>query len=157
MYYPIDPDKIVIDERAWNGFWCTLPYPNHKNGCPNYGKKQRCPPYAKKFHDIIKEPFFLVIQEFDIQTHVQKMKKKHPKWTDRQCRNVLYWQKGVVKKLKENSFELANRMGEKYIVLEVPEANGVNVFKTCLNVGIELETFPQNIIRKVMIIGKLKD
>jgi len=149
MYYAIDPDKIVIDERARNGFWCTLPYPNHRNGCPNYGKKQGCPPYAKKFYDIVKDPFFLVIQEFDIKTHVQKMKKKHPKWTDRQCRNLLYWQKRVVKKLKETSYKLANEMGEEYVVLEVPEANGVDVFKTCSNLDIILERNPQNCQRIV--------
>lgn len=157
MHIPIDPEKIVIDTRAMNGYWCTLPYPNHKNGCPNYGNKQGCPPLAHTFHDMIENPFYLVIQEFDLLAHVQKMKTRHPEWTERQCRNVLYWQKRVVKLLREKSWELARKKGGKYIVLEIPEANGVNVFKTCLNIGIELETFPQNIIRKVMIVGQRKE
>ena len=154
MWVEVKKKDLVFDIRSNNGYWCTLPYPNHKKGCPNYGKKDGCPPLTNNFLEIIQDPYFLVIQEFDILTHSRKMKEKHPKWTERQCRNLLYWQKGVNKKLKNKTYELAKNMGDDYIVLEIPEANGVDVFNTCLNVGINLEMYPQSIIRKVMIVGK---
>ena len=40
------------------------------------------------------------------------------------------------------------------MILEIPEANGVDIFKTCKNLGIILDRNPQKIIWKVMIIGK---
>jgi hypothetical protein len=85
------------------------------------------------------------------------MKKKHPNWTENQCKNLLYWQKGLVKKLKDEAYEYAENLGSNYIVLEVPEANGVNVFQTCKNAGVILEKNPQKKIIKVMIIGKKKN
>jgi predicted metal-binding protein len=154
MWYILNQKDIVLDNRANNGFWCTLPYPNHKSGCPNYGKKKTCPPFTQSFQNIIQGPYFLVIQEFDIQAHSKKMRLKHPHWSEKQCRNLLYWQKGLNKKLKDKSYELANKMGDDFIVLEIPEANGVDVFKTCQNMNIELQRYPQDMIRKVMIVGK---
>src|SRR5271157_1980509 len=29
---------IMYDVRAKDGTWCTLPYPNHSQGCPNFQK-----------------------------------------------------------------------------------------------------------------------
>lgn len=156
MILEISKEDVIFDERAMNGEWCKLLYPNHPRGCPNYGKRKSCPPFTQKFTEIIQEPFYLVIEEFDIISHSKKMKKRHPNWTERQCRNLLYWQKGVVKKLKIQAYDLAKSLGKEFIVLEVPEANGVDVFKTCKNIGIELQTYPQEIIRKIMIVGKEK-
>jgi len=156
MILPIKKEFIVIDNKARDGSFCKLPYPNHPKGCPNYGKRESCPPFAKKFNDIIIPPFYLVIQEFDIESHAIKYKKKYPTWSERQCRNLLYWQKGVVKKLKMEAYDLAKSLGKEFIVLEVPEANGVHLFETCKNIGIELQRYPQKIIRKIMIVGKSK-
>jgi len=156
MIKKIESNAISLDQRANNGKWCRLSYYNHPHGCPNFGKRKSCPPFTKNFLDIIEPPFFLVIEEFNIDLYIKKMKEKHPNWTDKQCRNLLYWQKGVKKKLKEKAYEFSGYLGNGYTVLEVPEANGVNVFQTCNNVGIMLERYPQKIIKKVMIIGKKK-
>ena len=147
-------DQIVLDPRAM-GPWCRLPYPNHPKGCPNYGKKQSCPPFSKPFFEIIEPPFHIVIVCFELETHAQKMKIKHPEWSDRQCRNLLYWQKSVVKKLKREANEFIKSQKDDLVLLEVPEANGVHVFDTCNNVGVTLEREPK-IVRKIMIIGKRK-
>ena len=155
MIIPLNKAHVSLDERA-RGKWCLLPYPNHPKGCPNYGKKQICPPFSKPFHEIIEPPFHIVIESFDLEAQAKKMKKKHPEWSDRQCRNLLYWQKGVVKRLKEKAKKFINSQNEDFVLLEVPEANGVNVFKTCENVDIILERVPQRIIRKIMIIGTKK-
>ncbi len=156
MILPLPENVLEINSNAYDK-WCRLPYKNHKNGCPNYGKRKSCPPFARKFEELIEAPFFLVTQEFDLENQKQKMKEKHPNWTECQCRNLLYWQRGFVRKLKEEAYGYANSLGPDFTVLEVPEANGVNVFQTCKNVGITLEINPQKKVIKVMIVGNKKD
>jgi len=156
MVLQIKKMDIIFDEKAMNGEWCKLPYPNHPKGCPNYGKRNACPPFTKPFNEIIKEPFYLVIEKFDVIAHAKKMKERHPDWTERQCRNLLYWQKSVVSRLKKKAYSFAKSKGEDFIVLEIPEAHGVNLFITCKNIGIDLQIHPQDVIRKIMIIGKRK-
>jgi len=156
MIKPVLKMDVIVDFRS-QGVWCKLPYPGHKQGCPNYGKKKGCPPFTKKIHDIIETPFFLSIQSFDLEKHAKKMKEKHPNWTDKQCRNLLYWQKSVIKRLKDESYQFARTQGDNFVVLEVPEANGVQVFETCKKVGILLDKNPGKIVYKVMIIGKNKE
>ena len=154
MILIISKNDVVFDERSFNGVWCKLSYSNHPKGCPNYGKKKTCPPFTEKYYKKIDPPYFLIIQEFDIESHAKKMKKAHPSWSESQCRNLLYWQKGVVKKSKEKAYDFAKSLGNEFIVLEVPEANGVHVFQTCRNVCVTIEPNPKKIIRKVMIVGK---
>ena len=38
--------------------WCTLPYPGHKNGCPNYDKNPLCPPNIKIMENHLKNYSF---------------------------------------------------------------------------------------------------
>jgi len=66
------------------------------------------------------------------------------------CRNLLYWQGGVRSRLKKKTYA-KYRQGD--IVLEIPEAHGIDVFKTMALFGIELERNP-DVVRKVMIIGR---
>jgi len=105
---------------------------------------------------LVEPPLFIVVQNFDLEAHVKRMKERHPEWTDKQCQNLLYWQKSVVKKLKEKATAFLESQSDDLILLEVPEANGVDLFKTCENIGIFLERNPKKIVRKMMIIGKRK-
>jgi hypothetical protein len=182
------PDQIVIDERARDGTWCALPYPNHKKGCPNIGR-EGCPPIAPKFEDIADPPYYAVVVPFNLKEHAEKMLKKSeqrrdeyfkkakaeakendtfidmtkaPKiWTDRQCRNVLYWQGGVRKKLKEQAYKLKEQLedafGGNFLVLEIPEANGVNVFTTMFKAGRRMQVNKPDIVHKVMIVVRNKN
>ena len=57
---------IEYDSRP--GGWCTRPYPDHKKGCTNYNKLDRCPPKVCKisnFIDLDKDTWFL-INKFDL-------------------------------------------------------------------------------------------
>ena len=149
--------EVPIDERARNGVWCTLPYPNHKKGCPNYGKRDTCPPKAPKFEDITKPPYFAVWVTFNLKEHARRMKEKHPKWSERQCRCVLYWQNTVRKRLKELSYMVKEIYEKEYgelIVLEIPEANGINVFKLSKNLPIgPLKVNPDLVIKIMLVAG----
>ena len=91
-----------------------------------------------------------MVEEFDLKAHAAKMLKKLPDWSDRQCRNPLYWQGGVRSRLRKK----ANALNGD-IVLDIPEACGIDVFLTVAEVGIVLERKP-DIVRKVMIVGRLK-
>lgn len=153
MIIELHEENMVLDPRA-GGPWCKLPYPNHPRGCPNYGKKKTCPPNSKSFEDLVRPPFFLVIRPFNLEAHARRMKERHPEWSDRQCRNLLYWQKKVDKELREEATAFIESRDDDLVLLETPEANGVDVFKTCKNVGIILERNPRKIVKKIMIVGK---
>jgi len=153
----LDPKHLVIDERARDGTWCMLPYPRHPRGCPNFFDKVRCPPLAPKLEDIIEPPYKIVLFRFDLKAHAEELKKKPRKdgkpWTEAQARSVLYWQQHKVRKpLRKEAY--AN-CGEVEMVLEIPEANGMNVYATMANIGIRLRSNP-DIVQKVMLIGKRK-
>jgi len=148
---------IPIDERARDGTWCTLPYPNHKKGCPNFGKSEKCPPYARNYEDIVdlEAPVYMIINRFNLGAHEAMMKAKHPKWSRKQCRNVLYWQNTVRKHLKLMAYDLKTYL-DGYEVLEIPEAHGVNVYKLMHDHAITLTTDP-DIVYKSMLVVKFND
>lgn len=141
--------EIVYDIRARDGTWCKLPYPGHKRGCPNFPK---CPSRFEDFNNLQErwDHWFAVIEEFDLKTHAGKMKLIHPEWTERQCRNLLYWQPSVKYRLRNKAYAY---WGGDCTVLEIPEACGINVFATLSKVGVIIDRNPI-IVRKVMFIGK---
>lgn len=147
----IELKKIIYDVRARDGIWCRLPYPGHKKGCPNF---PRCPNQHRDFLKIKQtySSWYAVIEKFDVKGHAQTMKLLHPEWTERQCRNLLYWQGKIRSNLRRQAYpDYPNRPTDR-IVLEIPEACGINVFETMALVGIQIDRHP-DIIRKVMIIG----
>lgn len=142
--------RVIYDKRAWDGTWCKLPYPGHPKGCLNFPK---CPQSHIDFQDTSKiwTHWYAVIEEFDLEAQALEMLREHPLWSERQCRNLLYWQKGVMKRLREKA--LADwRPGD--VILEIPEATGVNVFETMAEVGIHLQRNNIRVVKKIMLIGK---
>lgn len=142
--------KVILSNKTRT--WCKLPYPDHPKGCPNYNQRKICPPKAPLFKQIIKPPYTLVAVKFNLEKHVKKIKAKHPNWSNKQARCVLYWQNKVNKKLKQLSEETASKIRNS-IILYKPEANGVNLFKTCKKIGLTLRPNPQKILWKMSIIG----
>jgi hypothetical protein len=126
-----------------------LPYPGHTRGCPNFPKCPREHPDIRKLKGFT---WYAVTEEFDLLAHSKKMAKAHPQWTERQCRNLLYWQGGVRKRLKEKALEQFDPSTD--VLLEIPEASGVQVFKTMASVGIQIQRSKPGRIIKVMLIGK---
>jgi len=143
-------NKLCIDLRARE--WCKLPYPNHSKGCPCYGKKDTCPPKIKIVGEIfnLNKDLWFVIEKFDLKVHAVRMKQKHPNWSDKQCKCVLYWQAGVRKKLRILTEEFVK--DKDYIWTNCPEAMGVNVFKTFHKLGLVMKRNP-DIVNKVALVG----
>lgn len=149
-------NTLVVDERVRQ--WCVFPYPDHPKGCPNYNSKACCPsivPMIDYWYNLDK-PHWFAIYKFDLDAHVQAMSKKHPKWSYRQCRCCLYWQNGVRKYLKgmcENEIMFKPELSYTLI----PEALGVNVFRTVHRHGIKMRKAAFPIIYKVALIAHVKN
>lgn len=156
MFFIDDPGKL-----------CQLPYPGHPKGCPNYGRSENwyenrpgCPPNAQRIDERynLQCDNFFVVCIFDLKSQKDKMKLLHPQWTERQCANLLYWQNGVRKELEKQCecFEIKLFLeGEgEYEYKLIPEAMGLNVFKTAEYHGIPIQRNPQNIVYKIAFMGK---
>lgn len=135
---------------------CKRPYPLHPRGCPNFGK-DRCPPKVRLYGDVydLARPCYAIWSAFDLGAHVERMRVAHPRWSDRQLRNCLYWQ-GTARKLlrKEISGFCWKKPG--YDVTECPEAMGVNVTETMRRAGIVLEWPPIQMVVHVALAATFK-
>lgn len=146
--------KKLIHKKAVRD-WCKFPYHGHPKGCPNYGKKEQCPPQSKYITDIINvnKPIFMVFSEFDLGKHMSKMKKKHPQWSEHQLRNVLYWQSTSRKQMKERAKKAQSILGTE-VIIYMAESNGVNIYATAFHAGLKLEKIKTlKINRHIAFIG----
>lgn len=140
---------------------CRLPYPDHPKGCPNFGKKQGCPPDTPLWHSLVESPYWLVYQRFDLDAQEKRMLEKHPNWSKRQARCLLYWQKGVYNSVISEAISYMNFLfflskGEKHRLISNPEGAGIDLFETCRMAGIKLERdyLNQKHVYKMVLIGK---
>ena len=150
------PTSLVIDKSV-RGL-CLKPYPGHPKGCPNFNKKDGCPPQAKMIGDIIDldKPTYVIYNQYDFGKHLAKMRANNPNWSQRQLECCLYWQGSARKQLKEKIAKVKS----KYPQLEInmcPEACGVNITETMRSLGIELEWFPKNYAYQVAVAGTKKE
>lgn len=153
----ISVNRLVTSSMT--GEWCKLSYPGHKNGCPNYDRKG-CPPNAKSIDKIIdtSKKMYIVHSEFDLDKHIKNMKQKHSSWSDRQLRNVLYWQGTSRKQLRLRVWDAQFMYigGEHKVELYCPEAHGVNVYATCALHGLHLDKIRSlHICRHVALLGSI--
>lgn len=149
----VEPGNLILSNDV--GDWCRLPYPNHPKGCPKYGQSEGCPPRAPKVENVfdLSKPLFLINSEFDLAAHVERMRLAHPEWSDRQLRNVLYWQGTSRKQLKKRVKQAAELVGADTFAM-VPEAMGVNVYATAMLSGLKLERIKGlKTCRHVALIG----
>ncbi len=135
---------------------CCRPYPNHKHGCPNHGKKERCPPTALTISKIINldGPVYAIYNKFNFEDHTSRMRSLHPFWSDRQVECCLYWQGTARKQLKHKiELFLKYRLVGSPIIVDTPEACGVNITATMKSIGIELEWPPKHWAYQVVLVG----
>ena len=134
---------------------CIRPYYNHKNGCPNYGRKKDCPP-IRRFDRVcnMNAPVVAIFHVFPFGEHVKKMKNLHPRWSQRQAECCLYWQ-GSARKCLRRQIDLFKRFiaEEECFITEKPEAMGVNITATMRDIGIELEWPPVSVTYQIALAG----
>lgn len=138
---------------------CRKPYYNHKRGCPNYGKKDGCPPKAPPFDDVYNssKPVYAIFSIFDFKGYINRMRRKHPDWSRRQLECCLYWQGTARKALKIEIEHFRKIFPSEYVITRCPEGMGVLVTNTMRQVGIELEWPPQNVTYQIAFAGILKE
>jgi hypothetical protein len=98
------------------------------------------------------QPHWLAIVEFNLAEHKDRMGHLHPDWSERQRACCLYWQGTVRKCLRETCEEFTFMRPERQVNY-CPEAMGVDLFKTCEVLGIELERNPKELVYKIALIG----
>jgi len=133
---------------------CIRPYPNHNKGCPNFGKKDGCPPQALLATEILDtaKPIYAIWNVFNLADHVARMKNAHPNWTWRQLVCCLYWQPKARKQLKVEIMKFKKEVPGQ-IILKCPEANGFNITDTMKSINEYLEWPPQRITYQVVLAG----
>lgn len=147
---------------------CVTPYELHPKGCPNFNKKKGCPPNSVEFFEFFDEtkPIFIVWSVFDLGAHVQKMRRQHPEWSERQLYCCLYWQGRARRFLRDTIEEyqtqfpllgetLSIRPDSRGAVSTCPEAMGLNVTATMRNLGEILEWPVKTKVYHVAVIGSL--
>jgi len=129
--------EIIIYDKMFQGL-CKKPYYGHRKGCPNFDKKEGCPPGLPLINEVFdfENDLFVIYTEHLVGEFASRMREKHQEWNDRQCYNPRYWQ-GTARKIHKAEREIALKLdGVENIVW--PENHGVNVSELMLNFGIEL-------------------
>jgi len=118
---------------------CIRPYHNHPKGCPNFGKKEGCPPNIPMFDQVydLSKPIYLIINEFNLLEHVDNMKKIHPDWSSYQLYNSRYWQGKSVSINKKASYAWLNEH-PNLVLTNWVENMGIDLIKTLKQVNIDL-------------------
>jgi hypothetical protein len=138
------------------GDLCQRRYSGHGRGCPNYGKRETCPPQAERWtpDSCWGKAWYAIWNAFDFGAHVEKMRGLHPNWSQRQLECCLYWQGTARKKLKDEVIEFLHHVTPPLPTVEwVPEAHGVNVTETMRRAGIILEWPPKTVAYQVALVG----
>lgn len=149
-------NKLVINYKSRD--WCKIPYPQHPDGCPNYNKNIYCPPQSPRIETWldIDKPHWFIVSEFNLSKFAQRMKIKHPNWSEKQSRCCLYWQNIPRKELRITM----NKFIEEHpgvVSTMIPEAMGVQVIITARRLGIPIKTKPDDTVYKIALVGYPKN
>ena len=134
---------------------CARRYPGHPRGCPNLDKKPACPPRAPLLHEKIDLalPVWAVWNEYPIGEHMKRMAGRHPKWSDRQLRNPLYWQPAARKELRVQIRRWCQLPNTPPVIVGCPEACGCNLTATMRSIGIILDWPPRRTAYQIVLCG----
>jgi len=149
----INPKIIEYSQKIQT--YCFKKGGSFRKGCPNYGKKQGCPPNQPLINKIFDfdKPIYLIYTNFDVKEIAERMAQKHPEWTEKQCYNSRYWQQ-TARNLHEKEIEKFLEKNKQVIVKKSPEAHGVNIHSLMWQATkIKLEWPPRNLTRLVSLAG----
>ena len=132
---------------------CERPYPGHRRGCPNFGKKPGCPPCPRieTLLDLSRTTW-AVFNVFDLESHVITMAGRHPAWSQRQLVNCLYWQ-GTARKMLREVIRGFLAIHPEFQIVDCPEARGVNLTTSMASAGITLEWPPVRSAYQIVLAG----
>ena len=149
------PVEVACQPRGFNR-WCRLPYPGNPNGCPNFGKKDSCPPLTPYFLDIYKPHVFVAFMQFDFKEYLETKISLHSDWTERQLRNPWYFQSHLDSQLKHFVDSQLGQPGfENFQAIYSSEAMGVNMHLTARRAGVELEWPPKKDMYRITLLSQV--
>jgi predicted metal-binding protein len=133
---------------------CYSPYYKHKKGCPNWNKKEGCPPKLPTIDKILnlKRTIYVIYNKFNFLEHTNRMRLRHPDWSDKQVECCLYWQGSARKCLREEIKKFIKEH-RSYYIESCPEGAGVDITKTMKKIDIELEWPPKKYTYQVVLAG----
>lgn len=152
MIIKIDTKIIPFEKKVQS--YCKIRSKSYPKGCPNYGKKEGCPPNQLLINKVLdfSKPIYIIYTEFDIGGFAKKMLEKHPTWTEKQTYCCRYWQPKARKFQRSEESKAVKELGLTKIV-NGPEACGVNVMELMKKIGVILEWPPKKITRLVSLGG----
>jgi len=147
-YHPISFDDLYFEDLETIKSWCRLPYRNYK-GCRN---AKDCSYFRNDLQEVLREHkrLYLVWCDWNLEEYAIRMKKKHPEWSDRNCRNLLRWQSSLKSTLRK--FIESRMMG--CTPYWNAEGGGVNFYRTMPKFGVPLE-LPRDLkkVRLIVVVG----
>lgn len=140
MIIPIDGKNISYDRKFQS--LCRKPFQGHAKGCPNYGKKEGCPPNQPMIYELLdlSSYVYVIYTEFPVGEFAERMRINHPKWygMPREWYNPRRWHPVARKEHAEDVAEFFHSKPE-CIVTGSPEANGVNLTETMKHIDVYLD------------------
>ena len=138
---------------------CIRPYKNHKNGCPNFGKLDTCPPNIPCMYDQIFDTsdVYAVVTKFNLEEYFNKRRLNRPDLAEGQIRNIRIWQPIAV---KENNYAISEFYKENpdkkdYVSTRLLECMGVDVINTMKNVGVIIKFPVTDYAYRVTFVAKV--
>ncbi len=139
MWIEVDAKSILFSRKMQN--LCAAPFYGHSKGCPNFGKKEGCPPNQPLINNILDfdSKMYLIYTEFLVGEFAERMRQTHPGWVNhpRQWYNPRRWQPRARKFQCEEEKRFLKEVDDVRII-QSPEACGVNVTALMKSVGIVL-------------------
>ena len=137
---------------------CVKCYKGHPKGCPNYNMRKDCPPNELMLDQVfdMDKDFYVIITTFVLKDHINKMKEKHPGWSESMLRNSRYWQ-GTNRKEHKQDIKEFNLLYPNFSVTKSLEAMGTDVIATLKQIGIELKFPVEELVYRVSLAGILLD
>ncbi len=134
---------------------CRSPYYKHPVGCPNWARKDGCPPRTKPFLSVYQSTVYAAIARLDFGKYLELKAKLHPGWTDKALKNPRHWQGHLRAALK--NYLTPDRIPGGFEIVKNAEAMGINLFETCANAGFVLERDPKAFVCHVNLLARIKE
>jgi predicted metal-binding protein len=166
----IDAASIKWISEELRDKWCQKPYHQHPKGCPNFGKRETCPPHVTSAKTLIQNyPFHHIVWGvFEIKTFADIRREEHPEWSERQLRNPRHWQNQLKAMLRNYIMEFSEfaelyhgvfresayilGAGSGFWNYPSMEAACINAFATLRAVGIKYQVKPKDFIVMAAIL-----
>ena len=131
-------DLIMHDMKTVNQL-CTQQYYKHKKGCPNFNRKNGCPPtiyHISQEYDL--SSIHLLYVKFPFLDYISKKGEIHSDWNLRQLANQRHWQ-GHLRSSLDMYWGSIRKDYPYYRKISNPEGQGVNVEDTLKQYDIQLD------------------